>query len=66
MKTILILISAITIFSSCTKCITCTYLDEKGITQITNETCGSTDDMQDFENGIRTIWGEFGTVTCTK
>jgi len=64
MKIGIILILGGALFASCDKCKTCTYTDEAGATQTTNETCGNTDEMTAFETGLNTTWSKYGTVAC--
>ncbi len=65
-KLTLMVVLAAGIFSACDKCKTCTYLDEAGVKQTTNETCGDNDEMTAFESQLETTWGKYGTVACTE
>lgn len=69
MKTLKITASVLLLsaaISSCDTCKTCSYTDELGEAQTTNQTCGDTDEMNAFETGMENTWGSYGTVTCVE
>ena len=64
-KSILILtvIASAISFSSCKKCVSCTYNNEKGET-MTAESCKKKSNEQ-LETDLEEQWGAYGTVVCT-
>ncbi len=49
---------------SCSKCVTCTYTDNRGDAQ-TAESCGKSNN-EELETDLNVQWGTFGTVTCSE
>ena len=49
-------------FTSCKKCVTCTYTDDVGDEQVATS-CGNSAN-EDLENDLNEQWGSYGSVTC--